>query len=243
MRVCWFGEDTGDGVDLLLAFGACFFPTLLACVAIMISRREPRWLLIAFYAGGLLTSVSTGIAVLAVFVNGEAVLGSTRSDPHPTTSIVAGLVALLFAWLMVSARGHAMLDRWRSRHRRHTKSKQEDRPFWAERRLGRASWKIAFLVGAVINLPGPFYLLALGKIAHGSYSTVQQVALILLFNAIMFLLLEVPFVGYLVRPEATAMRVTAMSRWLNANGLRITGWFVGLFGASLLAQGLAALAG
>jgi hypothetical protein len=43
----------------------------------------------------------------------------------------------------------------------------------------------------VINLPGPFYVLALGKIAHGSYSTVQQVGLILLFNAIMFLLLEV----------------------------------------------------
>lgn len=95
---------------------------------------------------------------------------------------------------------------------------------------------------AVIHLPGPFYLLALGKIAQGSYSVLQQVALILLFNAIMFLLLEVPLVGYLVRPETTAMRVGAMSRWLNANGLRITGWLVGLFGASLLAQGAAALA-
>jgi hypothetical protein len=47
------------------------------------------------------------------------------------------------------------------------------------------------LVGVVINLPGPFYLLALGKIAHGGYSTLVQVLLILLFNAIMFLLLEV----------------------------------------------------
>ena len=92
-------------------------------------------------------------------------------------------------------------------------------------------------------MPGPFYLLALGKIARGSYSTFEQVALILLFNAIMFLLLEVPLVGYLVRPETTAKRVTAMSRWLNANGLRITGWLVGLFGASLLAQGITALAG
>jgi hypothetical protein len=63
------------GSIILLAFGACFFPTLLACVAIMISRPEPRWLLIAFYAGGLLTSVIAGIAVLVVFVNGDAVLG------------------------------------------------------------------------------------------------------------------------------------------------------------------------
>ena len=59
----------------------------------------------------------------------------------------------------------------------------------------------------------------------------------------MFLLLEVRLVGYLVRPEATAERVTATSRWLNANGLRITGWLVCLFGASLLGQGIAALAG
>jgi len=226
------------GSIILLAFGACFFPTLLACVAIMISRPEPRWLLIAFYAGGLVASVSTGVAVLAVFNSGEAVLGSTRSDPHPATSIAAGVVALLFAWLMVSARGNAMLDRWRSRR----KSKRKEGPSWAERRLGRASWRVAFLVGAVINLPGPFYLLALGKIAHGSYSTVGQVGLILVFNAIMFLLLEVPLVGYLVQPEATANGVAAMSRWLNANGLRITGWLVGVFGASLLGQGIAALA-
>jgi hypothetical protein len=34
-----------------------------------------------------------------------------------------------------------------------------------------------------------------------------------------------------------------MSRWLNANGLRITGWLVGLAGASLIVQGVAALAG
>jgi hypothetical protein len=50
---------------------------------------------------------------------------------------------------------------------------------------------VALLIGAVINLPGPFYLLALGKIARGDYSTVGQVGLILLFIAIMFLLLEV----------------------------------------------------
>jgi hypothetical protein len=132
------------GSIILLAFGACLFPTLLACVAIMIARPEPRWLLIAFYAGGLGASVSTGIAVLTVFNNGDAVLGSTRSDPHPATSIVAGVVALLFAWLMASAHDKAMLDRWRS-HRR--KSKKKDGPSWAERRLGHASWKVALLVG------------------------------------------------------------------------------------------------
>ena len=143
---------------ILLAFGASFFPTLLACVAIIISRPEPQRLLVAFYAGGLLASVSSGLAVLAVFDNGNAVLGSTRSDPHPTTSIVAGVVALLFAGLMATTRGNEILDRWRSRHRRRrsAESKPAGGPSWAERRLGGASWKVALLVGAIINLPGPF---------------------------------------------------------------------------------------
>lgn len=231
------------GSIILLALGSSVFPTLLACVAIIISRPAPRVLLLGFYAGGLLTSVSTGIAVLAIFANGNAVLGSTSSAPHPTTSIVAGVIALLGAWLMASARGSAMLAQWRSHHSHRRKPKQAEGQSWAERTLGRASWKVAFFVGAIINLPGPFYLLALGEIARGSYSTVQQAALILLFNAIMFLLLEVPLVGYVLRPDATAERVRAMSRWLNANGLRITGWLVGLAGAGLLVQGVAALAG
>ena len=228
------------GSIILLALGAAVFPALLACVAIIISRPAPRMLLLAFYAGGVLTSVSTGVAVLVVFTNGGAVLGSTHSTPHPATSIVAGVSALLGAWLMASRRGNALLARWRSRHH---KPKREDGRSWAERTLARASWKVAFLVGAVINLPGPFYLLALGEIARGSYTTVEQAALILLFNAIMFALLEVPLVGYVVRPDATARWVEKLSRWLNANGLRITGWLIGLAGASLLVEGIVALAG
>ena len=60
--------------------------------------------------------------------------------------------------------------------------------------------------------------------------------------AIMFLLLEVPLLGYLVRPEQTAELVAHMSTWLNANGLRVMGWLVGAVGTSLVVQGIAAAA-
>src|ERR1700749_4109039 len=133
------------GSIILLAFGAAVFPTLLACVAIIISRPAPRRLLLAFYAGGVLTSVSAGIGLLVVFSNGNAVLGNTRSSPHPTTSIVTGVVALFGAWVMASTRGNAMLTRLRSRHGHHRRRSHRDGPSWAERTLGRASWKVAFL--------------------------------------------------------------------------------------------------
>jgi hypothetical protein len=73
------------GSIILLAFGASFFPTLLACVAIIISRPEPQRLLVAFYAGGLLASASSGLAVLAVFDNGKAVLGNQQSRASQLT--------------------------------------------------------------------------------------------------------------------------------------------------------------
>jgi hypothetical protein len=226
------------GEIILLALGASFFPLLLACVAIMISRPEPRRLLIAFYIGGLIASLTVGIVTLAVLKNGDSALGSTRSAPAPGVSIVTGALGLLLAWLMVSTRGHAILDRWGGR--RHRKPKTDAGPSWAERRLGGASWKIALLVGAVINLPGPFYLLALGNIAKAGDSTPQAVALILLFNLIMFWLLEGPIVGYLVAPEKTAKWVASLSQTISSNGLRITGSFVGVVAVGLIVQGIAA---
>ena len=214
------------------------FPTLLACVAIMISRPEPLRLLVGFYAGGMIVSITAGIVVLDAFKRGDSVAGSSSSSPNPVASIVAGLVALVLGWLMASDRGRAYLDRWRSRHPR--KRERKEGPSWAERHLDRANVAVAFAVGAAINLPGPFYLLALGDIASGGYGRAAELGLILLFNVIMFVLVEVPLAGYLLRPERTAEQVARLSSWLNRNGLRVMGALVALIGVSLVIQGVAA---
>jgi hypothetical protein len=222
---------------VLLAFGAAFFPLLLACVAILISRPEPRRLILAFYLGGLVMSVASGIVVLRLFASGEEVAGSTASDPHGGISIAIGVIGLFFAWLLVTHRGRALVDRWRARHPRRRAPKSHQGPSWVERRLSKATVRIAFLVGAAINLPGPFYLLALGDLASG-HSTAEQAIGIVVFNAIMFLLLEVPLVGYVVDPRWTEDAIAGAGAWLNANGLRIVGALVGVFSIGLLLQGL-----
>jgi hypothetical protein len=225
---------------VLLALAAAVFPTLIACVAIMISRPEPRRLLVAFYAGGLIVSVGAGIVVLNAFIRGDSVVGNSSSSPNPGTSIVTGVLALVLGWLMVSDRGRALLNRWRRRHPRRREKK--DGPSWAERRLDQANVAVALAVGAAINLPGPFYVLALGEIASGDYGRSAEFGLILLFNAIMFLLIEIPLVGYLLRPAQTAEQVGDLAIWLNRNGLRVMGALVALVGLSLVVQGVAAAA-
>jgi hypothetical protein len=72
------------GYIVLLALAAAIFPSLLACVAIIISRPEPRTLLLAFYAGGVLTSVTSGLILLVLFNHGQTFLGSSMR-PTPRT--------------------------------------------------------------------------------------------------------------------------------------------------------------
>lgn len=153
---------------------------------------------------------------------------------------MVGVVGLLFAWLLSSHRGRRVIDAWRARHPRRNASKPKRGPSWVETRLSGASVRIAFLVGAAINLPGPFYLLAPGDIATG-HGTAEQLALILLFNAIMFLLLEIPLIGYLFDPDWTARAVAVSGVWLNANGLRILGALMGVFSVSPVIQGITAV--
>jgi hypothetical protein len=56
----------------------------------------------------------------------------------------------------------------------------------------------------------------------------------------MFLLLEIPLVGYLVDPVWTGRAISTAAAWLNANGLRVIGLLVGFFSTSLVVQGVLA---
>ena len=63
------------GEIILLALGSAVFPALLACVAILISRPEPRRLLLAFWVGGMGVSVICGLIAVKLFHDGKKVAG------------------------------------------------------------------------------------------------------------------------------------------------------------------------
>lgn len=56
----------------------------------------------------------------------------------------------------------------------------------------------------------------------------------------MFLLLEIPLVGYLIDPAWTERAVAATGSWLTGNRLRVLGALLGVISAGLLIQGLQA---
>ena len=236
--------------SLLYAAGSAFFPALLAGVSVILTRERPAALLLAFYIGGLGVSVSAGLVLLNA-AGSDPNFGSSSSTTDPVFEIGAAVAAFALAWLTGSKRGRATIDDWRGKRKSRKEAKQikkhgelqEAKDPWTVRVLDRGSVLLALIAGMVLNLPGPFYLFALADIAEADYSTVEAILLVVLFNLIMFVLAELPLIGYLINPEQTQDRVERFSGWLENHGLQIIAIFAALWGLSSLSKGLTDLLG
>jgi hypothetical protein len=224
---------------LALACLAALFPLMLAAVVVMLTRPRPTRLLLSFLIGGWAMSVTTGLLVLHAFEGSDSkVLGSSDAVP-PGAYLLGGVLCLAVAYLMGTSRGAALRAR---RAAKGPAPSAKEGPSRAERALGGDRAVLAFVVGAVINVPGIYYLSALHDMATGDYSNAEQIALILLFNLVMFALVEVPLVSYAISPEKTAERVHRFQEFLTSNAARIVAVLALAFGLVLIAKGIAALA-
>ena len=228
------------GDILLLALGSAVFPALLAGAAVILSREHPEWLLVAFWLGGFVTSVTAGIVIVSIFGVHSESLSEDGSGLSPLHSLLAGVAVLLLAALLGTGRGNRLMAEWR---RRRSTRRQDgpDRQPWTERFLDHGSIGVAGIAGAVLNLPGPFYLIALSDIAKSGWGSTGEVVAILAFNLVMFTLVELPIVGYLLAPDRTDAMVSRLSAWLNRNGLRVVAAIAVVGGAGLVWNGVEGL--
>ena len=222
-----------------LACLAALFPLMLAAVVLILTRPRPKRLLVSFLIGGWAMSLTTGLLVLHAFQGTDPeVLGSSNTV-HPGAYLLGGVLCLAVAYLMGTERGAALRAR---RTAKRPAAPAKEGPSRAERALAGDRAAVAFAVGAVINVPGIYYLTALHDLATGSYSTAEQLALILVFNLVMFTFAEVPLVSYLFSPEKTAAGVARFQDFLTRNATRIVALLALVFGVALTAKGIAAVA-
>jgi hypothetical protein len=93
-----------------------------------------------------------------------------------------------------------------------------------------------------LTLPGVSYLAALHKLDELNYGTVPTILVILGFNAMLLILLEIPLIGYLIAPERTVVAVQDFKAWLSRNGLRAGIYAAAGLGGLLIIRGLIELA-
>ena len=234
------------GIVLALGLAAALYPQLLAVVVVILTRPSPRPLLWACYLAAVSVSVGCGTAVLLAFRSRSTVLGSTSHRLGGTTYLVLGALVLMLAGFGVTRRGRELLGRdplpreSEPDHRDATGRLRRVK-LRAGEALKRGSLPVAVGVGALLGLPGPFDLLAIGHMARGRYSTIALVGLIAVFNVAKFVLIELPIVSYLVDPDGTAAHVDRFSTWMRANKIAIISAVVAVFGLVLVGRGISRL--
>jgi Sap, sulfolipid-1-addressing protein len=222
---------------VLLALAAAVYPTLLAGVILILSQPRPLRMLLGFLAGGYIVSMVAGIAIVRALESSGAVDTSHRST-KPIVSIVAGALSLSVAWGIWSG----AINRGLSKHRRHQPAPDAPKkPSMANRALSRGSIAMAFVAGTVLNLPGVWYLEALTEIAKAMPSTVSALLQLLVFNVIMFALVEIPIVAYVVNPAGASGLVERGSEWGHSHSRQIAIWLAMIVGVWLIVKGIIAL--
>jgi len=181
-------------------------------------------------------SVAVGLAIVASLKESQLLAGPSPAT-GPVLDFTIGALALIVAFVLATERD-ANFEQRRRQHR----AARPHRDPWSERVLSRGNVPIAFAVGIALNLPGAFYLVGLKDIAAGQRGIGAQVLAVLVFNLIMFVLAEVPLLGYCLAPEATRARVEQLNAWLAHHARRIVVSVATLAGLYLIGRGIVGVA-
>jgi hypothetical protein len=124
--------------------------------------------------------------------------------------------------------------------RRREKATERPPPRW-KRTLSNGSARDTFVIGILLSFPGASFIAGMDELSKQKIGTTATVLAVIAFGLIELLILEVPLVGYTVRPEWTEAAVERFSDWLSRRGGRVA--LIGAFvvGALLIIRGLANL--
>jgi hypothetical protein len=213
-----------------------FWPTLIVVVVLALQAAQPVKLLVWFLAGGLLTTVSCGIA-LVFLLQGSSLFSGSAPSVDPVVNISMGVLSLLAAYL---------LDRRGRKPPAHPEAgatpppKPKKTPL--TQRVTEKGARSAFAAGIVLNIvPGTFPIIALANIAELDTSNAAKVATIIAFYVIMFAFVEVPVVAYLFAPERTTAAVDDFNAWLGRNGRRLAVYVIAAAGIYFTVKGIVQL--
>jgi len=218
---------------LVLAVASMFWPTLIVIVVLALRVSHPVKILVWFLAGGLLTTVAVGIAVVFALQGASFMSGSTPTV-DPVVYLTMGLLSMLGAFVLLRRSGQAPA---KTHEEPEARSKGKKPPL-TERAVGRGA-PVAFVAGVVLNiLPGTFPIVALKDIAQLDASNAAKVATIIVFYVIMFAFVEVPIVAYLFAPERTTAAANDFNSWLKRNSRGVAAYVLGGVGLYLTIRGM-----
>jgi Sap, sulfolipid-1-addressing protein len=220
---------------LPLALAAAVYPPALIVLVLFMTAPDPRRLVLAYFLGAATVTIGSGLVALAVF-DGANLTARDSSSASGGVDIVFGLVLLgVAAWLR--RRGVAVAAR------------TPDEPgesagrvaTWSQRALRSRRW--AVVLGLLMFLPSPLYLLAVKDIADSGGSPAGNVVAVLLCAIAVLLFVEVPLVAMLARPARAAVGIARFHDWLTRNGWNLAAALALVAGVYAIVKGVGELRG
>lgn len=202
---------------LVWAFAAAFNPTLLTATTVMLLLDHPKRLLLGYLAGATLTSVTLGMVIVFALDGSSGATNTTQNTLAPAADLALGAILLVVAYVIRPGRAPREDGRLAERRRRRAEAKKEKGPPKWQQSLSRGTARTTFVIGALLTLPGASYLIGLNDIADKNSSTIATIAMVLGFNVIMLMALEVPLISYTVAPDWTPDAINRFKAWFNRN--------------------------
>lgn len=205
----------------------------LAAIYTLMTAREPRWLLAAYLAAGLILSLTVGIAVVGWF----------ESTARSVTSTTAGNIIYLV--IGVGALSYAA-GFWIGRIGNGPKQQPPESSLpkpesFLRRRLRAPSVADAAVAGAITNLPGLFYIAGLVAILETRPGPVNGVLQVVIFNLLRFAVPIAALALVIFRPGATRTVVDAIYTLARRHSRPLIIGVFGTVGIYLSAKGLIGL--
>jgi Sap, sulfolipid-1-addressing protein len=208
-------------------------PTLIAVTTVMLLLPSPGRLMLGYWLGAMITSVTVGL--LIVFsLKGSSTVSTTKRTLSPLADIVLG--GLLLVLVLVLAKGR---DR-RLAERRATHNQGKKPPRW-QRALRKGTPRTTFVIGALLTLPGATYLAGLDRLSKLGYSTAVTVLVVIAFNLVMLMLLEGPLVAFAVAPDWTPGAIDRAKAWAGTRGRQFAVRGLAAVGVALVVKGIIGL--
>jgi hypothetical protein len=221
------------GQIFVFALTAALNPTLLTGVTVMLTLEKPKRLLVGYMAGALVTSVTCGL-ILVFALPHSSTSSTAKHSVNPIINIALGALILLVVFVVATGRDQRRRA-WSERKRERSADKPE--PRW-RRQLSKGSARDTFVVGILLSFPGASYIAGMDLLHKQNLGTAATVLLVLAFNAIMLILIEIPLLGYAIAPDWTAAAIEGFSNWLIRRGARVALIAGVLAGVLLILRGI-----
>ena len=220
-----------------LALASALNPKLLAIDVLLARNRRRRAMFLAVLLAGVGVAVTIGLVDVLV-VRASSTIAAQRRASSAVDLALGTLLLIIGAWVLI----RKLRQRRASSPMAGTQPRRAKKNGWTERILREPRLGFGLAVGAIIGLPGAFYLTALHRLIAGNWSTATQVAAVIIFVLIEFTLIIVPFLFLELQPVRTVATLERSQGWLMTHASLVVGSIALALGAYLVITAIARLA-